>query len=172
MIRTARIVSVLGKADHGIFGAHKVLLAFRDSKYEVPAYAKSLSTLDFLVEVVSALLGRELKLSIPEPVAAISQDGSALLFASVDVKHPDLARSLSVSNNQIENTPANRAILKQLSEWKGIDKAIGFDEWIANADRNMGNVLFDGKDGYYLIDHNLAMRQPFVADLKELGYDA
>lgn len=161
MIRVARIVSIIGNADNGRFNAKHVKLAFKDSAYEVSAYAKKLGDLDLLVEIVSALIGIELKLPIPEPVLAISIDGKEAWFASIDVKHPDLSRRLLIENDQVTNTPQNGKILKQLADWPAIHDAIGFDEWIANSDRNTGNILYDGKDQFFLIDHNLAMRLPF-----------
>lgn len=164
MIRIARIVSVLGKADNGIFNAHRVKLIFHDSKYEVSAYAKKLGDQDFLVEILSALIGREIGLPIPEPIIAISLDGNDVLFASVDVEYPDLTRRLSLDNNKIMPTPENSALLKKVSEWIHIYDAIGFDEWIANGDRNLGNILFDGNDKFFLIDHNQAMRLPFAPE--------
>ncbi|ESS73981.1 hypothetical protein MGMO_8c01200 [Methyloglobulus morosus KoM1] len=164
MIRVARIVCVLGKADNGKFDAHRVKLVFHDSKYEVSAYAKKLRNQEFLVEILSALIGREIGLPIPEPIIAISLDGNEVLFASVDVEFPDLTRRLNVDNNKLMDTPENSALLKKVSEWIHIYDAIGFDEWIANDDRNLGNILFDGKDKFFLIDHNQAMRLPFAPE--------
>jgi hypothetical protein len=164
MIRVARIVSVLGKADNGRFNAQRVKLSFHDSKYEVSAYAKKLTDLDFLVEIVSALIGREINLPIPEPVIAVSMDDNDILFASVDVKYPDLTRRLTFNNDTVKDSPDNQALFKTLSDWPTIHQAIGFDEWIANGDRNTGNVLYDGANQFFLIDHNLAMRPQFMPE--------
>ena len=38
---------------------------------------------------------------------------------------------------------------------------IGFDEWIANGDRNLGNLLWDGEKDFYLIDHGLSMDEVY-----------
>lgn len=38
---------------------------------------------------------------------------------------------------------------------------IGFDEWIANGDRNLGNLLWDGQKDFYLIDHGLSMNESY-----------
>lgn len=162
MIKIGRITDTIKKADNGIFGAHVVKIWIPDFDYEVTAYAKKLDNRSILVELMSALIGRELNLPIPEPVIAASQDGKDLLFASIDIKHPDLTRSVTCNEtgNPL-NTPQNEAIFQKISDWHTIEQSIGFDEWIANDDRNLGNVLFDGKDNFYLIDHNLAMRPPF-----------
>lgn len=163
MIRTGRIVDFIGPAGNGIYGAQTVKIAFHDSRFEVSAYAKRLADLDFLVELMAALMGIEMGLPIPEPVAAVGEDNQ-VWFASVDMKFPDLSRFLFVHNNQIPNTPQNSEIFRRLANWPAIQHAIGFDEWIANNDRNIGNILFDGSDRFYLIDHNLAMRPSFAPD--------
>ncbi len=160
MIRLARVVTVLGKADEGLFDCHRVRLAFHDSVYEAPAYAKKLSDLEMLVEIMAALIGREIGLPIPEPVIALHNE--ELLFASIDASYPNLNHNLTLHNSKILETPENMVILKKLADWLGINQAIGFDEWIANDDRNTGNILWDGKDDFVLIDHNRAMRLPFA----------
>ena len=43
----------------------------------------------------------------------------------------------------------------------GYTDVIGFDEWIANGDRNLGNILWDGQKEFYLIDHGLAMNEAY-----------
>lgn len=162
MIRFARVVHVIGNAPNGKFDAKLVKLSISGSINEVSAYAKKLSDLEFLVEIVTATIGRELGLPIPEPIIAFSTDGNDILFASVDAKHPDLTRQLTITNHQtVANTPENMEIMQLLSNWEYISLAISFDEWIANGDRNTGNILFDGENIFTLIDHNLAMRLPF-----------
>lgn len=162
MIRVGRIVNVLGDADSGLFGAKRVKLALPGKRYEISAFAKKLNDTDFLVELLTALIGIEIGLPIPEPVIAITEDGKDAWFASVDVKHPDLTRRLNLSNGQIVDDAHNTALLSTLADWPCICDAIGFDEWIANGDRNTGNILYDGRQQFYLIDHNLSMRLPFA----------
>ncbi|POZ49628.1 HipA family kinase [Methylovulum psychrotolerans] len=160
MIRLARVVTVLGRADAGLFNCNRVMLAFHGLNYEVPAYAKKLSDLDMLVEIMVALIGREIGLPIPEPIIAIYEEEQ--LFASIDADHPNLSHSLTWHNDKLIDDPQNTVILKKLADWTGINQAIGFDEWIANGDRHTGNILWDGKEKFVLIDHNLAMRLPFA----------
>lgn len=165
MIRAARIVSIFGNAENGKYGAKRVNLLFEGKRYEVKAYAKKLKDLDFLVELLAAKLGIEIGLPIPEPVIAYLPDKDEIWFASVDVKFPDLSHRLEfLDNDHLADTTENIEILSKLANWQLIYDAISFDEWIANSDRNSGNVLYDGTDQFYLIDHNLAMRLPFSPD--------
>lgn len=163
MIRVGRIVNVIGKADNGVNNVQFVDLSLQDEVYELRAYVKRMGDTTFLIELVCALLGRDLGLPIPEPVIAFSEDGSEVLFASVEVKYPDLSKRLNISNHQVQNTLNNTQILKALSEWDLIVDAVSFDEWIANDDRNIGNILYDGEKAFVLIDHDRAMRSPFPA---------
>lgn len=163
MIRVGRIVNVVKPAGNGRYGSQVVKLSFAGMRYEVTAYAKKLTDLEFLVELMASLLGIAIGLPIPEPVAAIGENGE-VWFASIDMKYPDLSRRLNIQNNKIINTPENNALLRQLADWPAIQEAISFDEWIANDDRNVGNILYDGRDQFFLIDHNRAMRLPFAPD--------
>ncbi len=44
--------------------------------------------------------------------------------------------------------------LKQFLGWPGLPVTVCFDEWVANVDRNTGNLLFDGAGKFLLIDHS------------------
>jgi len=160
VVRIARIVEVIKPAAHGLFGAQIVKLAFPNKKFEVGAYAKHITDYELTVELLTALIGRQIGLPIPEPVIAISLDGSQTWFASVDIKAPNLSQKLNITNGNIQNTQGNALLLQELANWQQIDQSIGFDEWIANDDRNTENILHDGKT-FYLIDHNRAMRATF-----------
>jgi hypothetical protein len=161
MIKVGRIVSTLNKAPNGINNVKRVRISIPNEEYERVAYAKSMGDSVFLIELMCALLGRELGIPIPEPIIAFSEDGQDVLFVSSDVKHPDLTKRLNIQNRQLLNTESNKEIIKTLAGWPFIVDAISFDEWIANHDRNLGNILFDGKEMFVLIDHDGAMRLPF-----------
>lgn len=162
MIKMGRIVDTIGPAGNGIFGAQIVKVALQDPPIEVTAYAKPLDRIPFLVEILCARLADAMGLPVPEPIIAFSEDGERQFFASLKVDYPDLTQRLTISNDQIQQTSHNVEILRKISEWPSIEKAAAFDEWIANEDRNLGNLLFDGDKAITLIDHNLAMRPHFV----------
>ncbi|RAN81688.1 hypothetical protein B5P43_08090 [Bacillus sp. SRB_336] len=56
------------------------------------------------------------------------------------------------------------AVLRRLREWADLIPAACFDEWIANNDRHGGNILYDGKDTFWLIDHGMAIAAHLTAD--------
>jgi len=43
----------------------------------------------------------------------------------------------------------------QLRAWPGLIKATCFDEWITKCDRHERNILYNGIDDFWLIDHQL-----------------
>ena len=164
MIKRGRIVDEIGPAGNGLYGSKIVKIALADPPVEVTAYAKKLNETTFLVELLSSMLASALDLPTPEPIIAFSEDGSEILFATIKIDYPDLSQRLTLNGDAVADTPENRAILKLVSDWVDLERAAAFDEWIANGDRNVGNVLFNGKDAFYLIDHNLAMRPHFSAN--------
>lgn len=41
-----------------------------------------------------------------------------------------------------------------LNDWNKLHEAIAFDEWVANQDRNLGNLIIDSNNAVTLIDHS------------------
>lgn len=93
-------------------------------------------------------------------------DGNRLVFASADVKVPNLAfqaRGTTTENRQ--------RLMDGILEWAGLGSLYGFDAWVANVDRHAGNLLFGGKEQVWLIDHGHCLSGPTWTpdDLKEDG---
>lgn len=51
-------------------------------------------------------------------------------------------------------------VFARLFEWSRIEDVLAFDDWIANSDRNIGNVVIASESNYYLIDHSDALVKP------------
>jgi hypothetical protein len=111
-------------------------------------------------ELVATTLGRALGLPIPEGylVRARPSDlpdstvlaahaGEAILFASRETTAPDLKRRVRA---------VGAAVIAELF----IAWTMTFDEWIANQDRNSGNILFGGPGDIWLIDHGHCFTGP------------
>ncbi|MFD2631591.1 HipA family kinase [Idiomarina piscisalsi] len=121
----------------------------------IVAYVKRLSLRALYVECLCATIGRVLELPIPKPVIVkvtstnISDmpDGKfELAFGSEDAGYPSFRRF--VTNKE--------ALDKLASLDETIDIGV-FDEWIANWDRNVGNILYDGGNKFSFIDHENAL---------------
>lgn len=152
MLRLGTLVVCLGEADTGLNKPVRGIV--RTNSGEVEAYVKRLADpRKVLAEVICALLARRLSLSVPEPLLVFmpDQDGGKLGFGSVVVGHPNVQA-------WIERYEQN-AVLNRLKAWKELIPAACFDEWIANCDRHRCNLLFDGNNSFWLIDHELALHE-------------
>lgn len=130
------------------------------------AYVKMLEPNQVLSEVVCALIGSAFGLNVPKPFLVHVQRGDLtqsqrwklnetkrICFGSEDAKHPSF---LQVLNSQ----PGHRnALIGRLVNWSGFKETAWFDEWTANVDRHLGNLLFDRTD-FWLIDHGHAFSGP------------
>jgi len=121
------------------------------------AFVKLVEPRALYVECACAVIGRSLGLSIPAPLivkvtntalASVPAGKIHLAFGSEDAKYPSFRRYM--------NSDSQEALEKLASFSKTLDVGI-FDEWIANWDRNIGNMLYDGKDDFYFIDHENAI---------------
>jgi hypothetical protein len=124
------------------------------------AYFKIIPPREIFVESVCSLLCRHLGLPTPEPyllimsekVCPINGKHTIPAFATVDAKTPSFRQYLR------QNPSNEHAIIVILKKWAELISAATFDEFIGNTDRNIGNLLFDGKS-ITLIDHGLAIKE-------------
>ncbi|MFC4653541.1 HipA family kinase [Rheinheimera marina] len=128
----------------------------------VVAYVKLLSPRKLYIECLCAVIGRFLGLPIPKPIIVkVSSDYSddipsgqfALGYGSEDASYPSFRRHV---NNE-------EAILKLEEFSKTLDIGV-FDEWIANWDRNIGNILYDGGTAFSFIDHENAINENLLSE--------
>lgn len=47
-----------------------------------------------------------------------------------------------------------QTMMNLVAAWSKVSDTIAFDDWTANEDRHLGNILVAGKDKIYLIDHS------------------
>ncbi|MFS1902353.1 HipA family kinase [Vibrio lentus] len=119
------------------------------------AFVKLIEPRAIFVECACAILGRTLGLPIPKPVIVLITSESldcfkegqhVLAYGSEDVKHPSFLRMFTDDVDEAFKILAQHPKLLDVSL---------FDEWIANSDRNMANVLYGGGNDMYFIDHEL-----------------
>lgn len=161
-IPTAQVATYFGRSQEGGDGETWRVTLIGSAK---PAWVKfDDDKRHMIAEMVSAQVGRALGLSIPKPylveidLARVPEDskwhGRQGLLHSFGCQHAgDSPRSFARAIK--ENDPA---IIETIRKWAGYNTTMIFDEWIANTDRNLGNLLFDpGANGFWLIDHGRAL---------------
>lgn len=118
-------------------------------------YVKEVNARTLAVEVICAILGRSLDLPMPRPalvrVPSGALDGiseATLFFGSESIDTPDLKQWLRTDGANTE---------RHLLDWTKLLDAGCFDEWIANADRHGGNIMYGGGKNFALIDHSEAI---------------
>jgi len=130
------------------------------------AYVKLLPVKQLVNELVCSVLGRSIGLPVPEGflVAVLRDDYSdspallasglsdALGFGVVLLPYPDLRRRIK--------TEGVAVVDQFIRTWTGWREAMTFDEWVANRDRNQGNLLVGAEGDVWLIDHSHAFTGP------------
>lgn len=128
------------------------------------AILKDLPPKELANEVLAASLGLILGLPVPPAFIGVTQpgnpcatrsimkDGRALMFASVNVGTPSVASVVKRPSDQ-ETVALLRPVVELLAKQPWLSELYGFDAWIANVDRHIGNVLFTAGSGAWIIDH-------------------
>lgn len=144
---------------------------------EAQVVLKALSQREFFNELLAASVGKALGLNIPEiylvagpdePVlsnALLLASGERLCFGSALAPYPAFNKALGL----VDPMPplVQLALTQALKAWPGCGEAIAFDTWLANIDRNAGNLLFEPNGNHLLIDHRRCLSGPTwtIADL-------
>nr|GFA95429.1 hypothetical protein [Tanacetum cinerariifolium] len=118
------------------------------------AYVKMIPARLVYAEVLASLRGRALGLPIPLTIPVYAK-GQTVGITSAHV--------LCVASLDCGATPISRIarlddVNNLLHKWTHIRTAIVFDELIANADRNLRNILMGADGKIWLIDHEEALR--------------
>lgn len=172
-IKLANVVPGVAPVDSSEKGVNETFVGLiQTASEQLRAYIKVLDARQLVNELICSTLGRSVGLPIPEgflvrtrasdlPESGIlaKHGGEALIFACADVGRPSLKRRLTESGAEL--------LASLFATWKQWDAATIFDEWIANPDRHPGNLLIEGSDKVWLIDHSHALTGPgwLVADL-------
>lgn len=142
-------------APDGITGAQRCVL-ITSSGTRRAAILKQGPIEEIAAESFCAVLLRAWGLTVPDPY--LIQLKSGVAFASADVAYPNLKQSLGLDS--IPPGPARSAaeqVAYQLTaSFKSTPAAIAADEAVGNRDRNLGNILWDGKEEVW-IDHAMCL---------------
>jgi len=126
---------------------------------DIEAFIKVLPAQQIVSEVAASLLGRALKLPIPTPYLVRVTKSSLPLSNVWNNVFNDV---IAFATEQAPGSQFYRYIeagsvgMERLRKWHMFKKTALFDEWIANGDRHRGNILFNGVDKFWLIDHSHA----------------
>lgn len=118
---------------------------------DVRLYVKRATPEEILSECLCAVLGEALDLPIArvylveDPLRYL---GGEILIGSLDAGMRSLRHHVQTGNPIVEHA---------LGNWPKLQDAALFDEWIANPDRNSGNLLWDAAQEWVLIDHARAL---------------
>lgn len=125
---------------------------------DTPVYFRMTDRFTVVSELACAAIAQALGLPTPQPfllnigVGTLPESGftthdrAAVTVATKDVGGGTFAQLL-----REESEYAN----KMVRGWSHLVPAVAFDEWLANTDRNFGNILFVART-LYLIDHGEA----------------
>lgn len=123
---------------------------------DIPVYFRVCSRASVAAELACSVIGRALGLPIPEPFAVIVDKGVLPKSKRLDQRAPAqyVFGCLNVGGRdfaQLLNEDSDFA-LEMILRWKDLVPVTTFDEWLANTDRNLGNILFVARS-LWLIDH-------------------
>lgn len=147
-----RFITAVGPATATLRAARPSVVQLDDGT-RVRAYVKAVPLRELAVEIVCALLLDSLGLPGARPILVSMPRGDPQYGATILPAAP-FAHTLARDGTA-------RA---RLRTWPHLTQAVCFDEWIANPDRNGGNILHDGRDKFWLIDHGLAAAEGVAAD--------
>ncbi|MFZ5793363.1 MAG: HipA family kinase [Sphingomonas sp.] len=172
-------------ADVERFEIDNVSLTYRGSVQveggdQLVAIIKDIPAKELANELLAAAIAGAAGLPVPTAILAFAprdtgigvgcplNDGSGgLVFASANVGGTSVRQFYKSSPS-----PGTEVLIaERLASWVDAGKLYGFDSWIANTDRNAGNLLFGGAGGIWLIDHARGFTGPawIAADFDASG---
>ncbi|MCK9468233.1 MAG: hypothetical protein M0Q49_02345 [Porticoccaceae bacterium] len=170
-VATAAVSSYLAPISEG-HDAETYLVALLTER-PTKAYVKLVdNSHQVLAELVCAQLGRAIGLFIPEPML-ILVDGRRVpegsRFRGDHRFWAFASRQVADDAITVESSIRTGRAARILQRWTRFNAAVAFDEWVANEDRNLGNLVYSPRhDDIALIDHGraLAMTESRLFGLK------
>lgn len=174
LLDQSRLVSLLGRPPEGQM-AFTILanVVWKDGharRSYVKVFPKN-RQLCILNELTGYLLGRACRLPLPTRAGLLKlppgllydqEEFQTIAFVVSEVP----GETPSSSFNLVDSLTQEKiqAVVELLLEWPDLPGTIAFDDWTANTDRNLGNLVVSGPGRIYLIDHsNLPVRPDWTA---------
>lgn len=135
-------------------GSHEAALGIaRTTAGDARVLAKRVQHHELVREVLCSLLAQAVDLPVPEPYVLDIRES---IWSNDECSYA-FATRYGRGHNLVRATRQAPATIASLERWPKIHALIAFDEWIANADRTAGNLLFIGPKDFQLIDHGEAL---------------
>lgn len=122
---------------------------------DIGVYVRIANPMPVVAELMCAVIGRSMGLPVPEPFLVsidkgglpasglLPQEKPALAFASLNVGGQTFSQLLRGDSPTMQT---------MLMKWEHMIPVATFDEWMANRDRNLSNILFVA-NVLWIIDH-------------------
>lgn len=125
----------------------------------VKCFRKS-QPLGLVNEITGFLLARSVGVPVPEKAGLLQLQSVA--FPSLDLSDfQPYSFAISESDGQtlvssfrVQDLVLHSALKDIVRNWSMLSDALAFDDWVANSDRNQGNILIAGPEDITLIDHS------------------
>jgi len=138
-----------------------------------PAIIKDLPQRELFNELVCFLVLQEMGLPVPLgylgivgatetgiSLGPVLPEGQKLVFVSKEIPTPNLklAIALPASPTPPQIEKCLRRVVPEIAKWNLLGELYAFDTWVANIDRNLGNILYggllsNGTPDIWIIDH-------------------
>ena len=164
-LRTATLVVKGAKIGEGKTEPCRAVVRVDGS--DVAVILKEISLPAVAAECFAALLLREWGLRVPEPM--LVDINGVLAFGSAELTYPSLHQKFQyelIPDELKQQVLAHMANI--IRQWKQTPFAITVDEVIGNKDRNIGNILWDGGEPYF-IDHERCFNLVNLEDMNKLA---
>ena len=129
-------------------------------------------------EVTGYILAKSCGLPVPSYAGLINTvpqqfDDESATFGNWAFVVSSLEGSTPGSFYDINDIQTCRTLMDLVAGWDRLSDAIAFDDWVANEDRHLGNIMVAGKNRIYLFDHsNLPITLNWQANQLDPSYIA
>ena len=142
--------------------------ALLHNKKEVNVYVKDLVLQELINEILVYIVAKSLNLPVVDSFLGIVDSATLSLkkapTASKNQSFVFLSKISSAKDMKFHVLSAcdkmNKKISEDLLEWLLLGPSLALDAWVANVDRNLGNILYAGPQEFMLIDHGQSFGGP------------
>ncbi|MCS0216636.1 hypothetical protein NDJ12_22290 [Vibrio alginolyticus] len=110
-------------------------------------------------EITGYILADGCSLPIPKHVGLINAPGSIFndesnAYSEICIAVSEVSGTNPVSYYNLGELVKCKELMNMVAGWDKISDALAFDDWVANEDRHLGNIMVSGKGEINLIDHS------------------